>query len=498
MSIKFKLRILMLLTLAAAVSCVAVSVVGFNAVDVAQEASHQQEMEVRGLTEIKASALSTIELDPTSDDTKKVFAAAEDNISKWSSVISPLFDSVELQDRMKDIAAKWKAYDRKSLDLIALAAHDPKSANDQVVSVYHGDFQPLQAAIESLTLQRGQSAEALKTKAQSTGRTALISVVTVMTVVLLIVIGWTLALSKAINGSVAEFQRTMLEVGSTLDLKIRAKISGNDELGRTAAAFNALMEKIFTALTEVHESISSVSIASRQIAAGNSDLSSRTEQQAASLEETASSMEELTGTVRQNADNAAQATQLVVNAAGVAQDGNAVVSQVVDTMAHITDSSAKISDIIGMIDGIAFQTNILALNAAVEAARAGEQGRGFAVVAGEVRTLAQRSAAAAKDIKALIETSTTHVSSGNVLVNQAGVTMAEVAKTVARVKDLMEEITAASTEQSQGIDQVGRAVTQMDEVTQQNAALVEEAAAAAQSLDSQADKLNAAVKAFVL
>ncbi|AOX47970.1 methyl-accepting chemotaxis protein [Pandoraea norimbergensis] len=239
-----------------------------------------------------------------------------------------------------------------------------------------------------------------------------------------------------------------------------------------------------------------ITTAAREIAEGNTDLSARTEQQAAALEETASSMEQLTSTVRQNADNARQASQLAESASSIAVRGGQVVDQVVATMEGISSSSNKVVDIISVIDGIAFQTNILALNAAVEAARAGEQGRGFAVVAGEVRTLAQRSAAAAKEIKELIEASNGRVQDGSILVAQAGQTMHDVVQAVRRVTDIMGEISAASSEQSHGIEQVSRAVTQMDEVTQQNAALVEQAAAAAASMEDQAHQLDAAVAAF--
>ncbi len=247
---------------------------------------------------------------------------------------------------------------------------------------------------------------------------------------------------------------------------------------------------------EIKDSTDTINTASKEIASGNSDLSQRTEEQASSLEETASSMEELTSTVRQNTENAKQANQLAISASDVAGKGGAVVSQVVTTMDSINESSRKIVDIISVIDGIAFQTNILALNAAVEAARAGEQGRGFAVVAGEVRNLAQRSAAAAKEIKTLIGDSVEKVEGGSKLVAQAGQTMEEIVTSIRRVTDIMSEITAASVEQSQGIEQVNLAITQMDEVTQQNAALVEEAAAAAESLEEQAQNLSASVATF--
>jgi len=263
-------------------------------------------------------------------------------------------------------------------------------------------------------------------------------------------------------------------------------------------AINAMRENLTGTIGDIRLATETIEVASREIATGNLDLSSRTEQQASSLEETASSMEELTSTVKQNAENARQANQLVVSTADIAVKGGHVVGQVVDTMASIKDSSRKISDIIGVIDGIAFQTNILALNAAVEAARAGEQGRGFAVVAAEVRNLAQRSAGAAKEIKALIEDSVGKVDAGGKLVDEAGKTMDEIVSSVKRVTDIMGEIAAASQEQSSGIEQVNQAITQMDDVTQQNAALVEQAAAAAESLQDQAGKLAEAVSVFRL
>jgi methyl-accepting chemotaxis protein len=249
---------------------------------------------------------------------------------------------------------------------------------------------------------------------------------------------------------------------------------------------------------QVRTGTDTIATASNQIAVGNLDLSSRTEEQASSLEETASSMEELTSTVKQNADNARQANGLAVSASEVAQKGGAVVAEVVDTMASINESSRKIVDIIGVIDGIAFQTNILALNAAVEAARAGEQGRGFAVVASEVRNLAQRSAAAAKEIKLLIDDSVGKVEAGGKLVDQAGATMTDIVASIARVAHIMSDIAAASAEQTAGIEQVNTAITQMDEVTQQNAALVEEAAAAAGAMQEQAAALAEVVSIFKL
>ena len=282
------------------------------------------------------------------------------------------------------------------------------------------------------------------------------------------------------------------------DLTQNIDVHSTDEIGQLMQALKDMNDSLVRVVGQVRTGTDTVATASSQIAAGNLDLSSRTEEQASSLEETASSMEELTSTVKQNAENARQANQLVVSTSDIAVKGGQVVGQVVDTMASIKDSSRKISDIIGVIDGIAFQTNILALNAAVEAARAGEQGRGFAVVASEVRNLAQRSASAAKEIKSLIEDSVGKVDAGGKLVDEAGKTMGEIVSSVKRVTDIMSEIAAASQEQSSGIEQVNQAIAQMDQVTQQNAALVEEAAAAAESLQDQAGKLTEAVSVFKL
>ncbi|MFZ6689372.1 methyl-accepting chemotaxis protein [Undibacterium sp. SXout11W] len=282
------------------------------------------------------------------------------------------------------------------------------------------------------------------------------------------------------------------------DLTQRIDVSGSDEVAQLLGAIKEMATSLEGICAQIRQGTDAIAVASTEIATGNMDLSSRTEQQAGALEETASSMEELTSTVRQNSDNARQANTLASTASTVAVEGGAVVSQVVETMAAINESSRKIVDIISVIDGIAFQTNILALNAAVEAARAGEQGRGFAVVAAEVRNLAQRSASAAKEIKTLIDNSVEKVDSGTKLVDQAGVAMTNIVTSIKKVSDVVSEISNASHEQSSGIDQINQAVIHMDESTQQNAALVEQAAAAASSLQEQANKLTQVVSVFKL
>ncbi|PXW87754.1 methyl-accepting chemotaxis protein [Nitrosomonas sp. Nm84] len=324
----------------------------------------------------------------------------------------------------------------------------------------------------------------------------MISVITIALGVLLAAIAGFL-LIRAIVAPLNEAIAVANAVASG-DLTSRIDVNSTNETGCLLQALKLMNDNLVDLVSKVRMSTDQIATASGEIASGNLDLSQRTEEQASNLEETASSMEELTSTVRQNADNARQATQLAAGASEVAVKGGAVVGQVVQTMSSINESSKKIVDIISVIDGIAFQTNILALNAAVEAARAGEQGRGFAVVATEVRTLAQRSAAAAKEIKELISDSVSKVEDGTRLVDEAGATMDEIVSAVKRVTDIMSEISAASQEQSSGIEQVNQAVTQMDEVTQQNAALVEEAAAAAESMQDQAQALTQAVTIFKL
>ncbi len=324
------------------------------------------------------------------------------------------------------------------------------------------------------------------------------SVLGTLAVVVVVVLVIGMLITKVL-GRLVELRNAMQDIGSgDGDLTHRIAAGGTDELAVIGTGFNQFVEKIHHVLVQVRGSAESVATSSSEIAQGNNDLSARTEQQASALQQTAASMEQLSSTVKQNADSARQANQLAMNASTVAIKGGDVVGQVVDTMRGIHEASTKISDIISVIDGIAFQTNILALNAAVEAARAGEQGRGFAVVASEVRSLAGRSAEAAKEIKTLINTSVERVAHGSTLVDQAGTTMTEVVSSIQRVTDIMGEISAASNEQALGVSQVGEAVTQMDQATQQNAALVEEMAAAASSLKGQAQDLVQVVSIFKL
>jgi methyl-accepting chemotaxis protein len=373
--------------------------------------------------------------------------------------------------------------------------------DDEALAVYNGEATDAakaeQKTIDKLVAFKISDAKALNTNNTKTADASIRSTLTLAVIGVILAVGLGIFITRIITAPLQEAVNMARRVADG-DLTSRVEVKYTDETGQLLTALKEMNESLVHIVGDVRTGADSIATATEQIAAGNADLSQRTEEQASALEETASSMEELTSTVKQNADNAQQANQLAISASGVAVKGGDVINKVVRTMESITDSSRKISDIIGVIDGIAFQTNILALNAAVEAARAGEQGRGFAVVAAEVRSLAQRSAAAAKEIKTLIEDSVGKVQDGSRLVEEAGHTTQEIVTSIKRVTDIMAEISAASLEQSSGIEQVNTAITQMDDVTQQNAALVEEAAAAAESLEEQAQQMVQAVTRFKL
>ncbi|MGU7779958.1 methyl-accepting chemotaxis protein [Burkholderia sp. PU8-34] len=402
------------------------------------------------------------------------------------------------EDRLaQDVAAKRQTLQRAFdafAPVIASNDHDRIAGGAKQLQVLYNDL-----AMSGETLRNFQFTDAQKSfsHAESVyGTLRIVSIVALAAGLGAALLSY-IALSRAIGRPLADALAHFDAIAAG-DLRRRIVVERRDEMGQLLDGLAKMQRGLVETVGTVRGGSESIATAAKQIAAGNVDLSSRTEEQAAALQETASSMEQLTGTVKQNADNARQASALAANASEIANKGNVVVGQVVGTMGEINQSSAKIADIITIIEGIAFQTNILALNAAVEAARAGEEGRGFAVVAGEVRSLAQRSSAAAKEIKMLIDASVARIRSGSTLVDEAGRTMTDVIGAVQRVTDIMGEIAAASEEQSGGIDQVARAVAQMDEVTQQNAALVEEATAAAQSLDEQAARLRETVAVFRL
>ncbi|MDB5892883.1 MAG: hypothetical protein JWQ88_414 [Rhodoferax sp.] len=397
---------------------------------------------------------------------------------------------------------QFKAYRASAAQTLAGAKAADYSAQDELrerARVESGKlFDNLGKALDGLiqfNLTAVQGAHATATGANRQARLLLASLAVAAAVALLAFAAW---MSRGLLRQFGGEPGTALRVARAVakgDLSMPIPLARGDTTS-VMASLRDMQKSLGETVMLVRRNAEGVATASAEISHGNDDLSARTEQQASALQQTAASMEQLSSTVTQNADNARQANQLAMSASTVAVQGGAVVGQVVETMKGINESSNRIADIISVIDGIAFQTNILALNAAVEAARAGEQGRGFAVVASEVRSLAQRSAEAAKEIKVLISASVDRVAQGTLLVDRAGVTMQEVVGSIRRVTDIMGEISAASSEQSQGVAQVGAAVTQMDQATQQNAALVEESAAAAQSLRDQAQQLVAAVAVF--
>jgi methyl-accepting chemotaxis protein len=420
------------------------------------------------------------------------------NINKELQSLAEIFSSGAEQQALSALQSGWKQYQAQQAEIVGLAR---QRRDEEALDILKG---PALQTFGGLTTQL----RALGKIAQDGGLAASEESATIQNhvfygnlgaLVITIVLGLLIArtLNRTIAGGLSYAAQLTRKVAQG-DLSARITPNTGDEIGQLLHAVRDMQDALTRLVNQVRQGSDAVSTASAEIATGNNDLSARTESQASALQQTAASMEELSSTVRQNADNARQANQLAQSASTVAVQGGEVVAQVVDTMKGINDSARKIHDIISVIDGIAFQTNILALNAAVEAARAGEQGRGFAVVASEVRSLAGRSAEAAKEIKALITDSVERVGRGTTLVDQAGNTMNEVVASIRRVTDIMGEISAASSEQSQGVAQVGEAITSMDQTTQQNAALVEEMAAAASSLKSQAQELVQTVAVFRL
>ena len=384
---------------------------------------------------------------------------------------------------------------RKSADAAVDMATVDANTGVAALQTADGDYKATNTILASVMERVKKRAQGLSQQLESAANMAslVLALVGLLAVVAAVVFSWLTQRRIVANVNVAAHAAAEVAQGR---LDVEAHSTDSDEVGEMVRALDSMVKQLRQSILTVRTAADSIGTASAEIATGNQDLSARTEQTASNLQQAASSMEQLTGTVKQSADSARQANQLASSAAEVAARGGSVVSQVVSTMDEINASSKKIADIIGVIDGIAFQTNILALNAAVEAARAGEQGRGFAVVAGEVRNLAQRSAEAAKEIKGLIGTSVDKVESGSKLVADAGQTMNEIVASVQRVTDIIGEITAAASEQSDGIGQVNVAVTQLDQMTQQNAALVEESAAAAESLKDQAVRLAQVVGTF--
>jgi methyl-accepting chemotaxis protein len=423
---------------------------------------------------------------------KQALAAFDKDNANYAQLISEPAEKA----RYVDFSRLWSAYLAEDDKIVQLARG---GKDDEAKILIRGESSRLNAElgkdIDELAQINIDGGIASQKNGTTVFETARLWIFAILGVCLLL----GAALAVWIAGKISRPLMQALQVAETVaagDLTSRIEAANNDETGRLIKALKKMNGSLLDIVSRVRLGTDAIATSSSEIASGNLDLSARTEQQASSLEETASSMEELTSTVKQNAENARQANTLAASASAVAVRGGEVVGRVVETMSSINASSRKIVDIIGVIDGIAFQTNILALNAAVEAARAGEQGRGFAVVATEVRNLAQRSAAAAKEIKALIDDSVNKVDAGSELVDQAGLTMGEIVTSVQRVTDIMAEISSATREQELGIEQINQAIGEMDTVTQQNAALVEEAAAASESMQEQAQKLAQVVGVF--
>lgn len=475
------------------------------AVDEMDTAAHRAELSQRWVSGIVANGIRTVALLKATAQADEEYYAGQmasqsAEVNKLQAELQETVVSAEGKALMDDVALRREAYTKARADLIKYkkdrGAEVSPAELDQLTK---SKILPVQeayiAAVQKVVARQAALLASTSTKADADAAVAERTVLILAAITLAIggLLAWRLA--RSITVPIAE-ALTIAQTVAAGDLSSRIDVRSQDETGQLMSALKLMSENLSRIVGEVRHGSDTIAAASSQIASGNQDLSARTEEQASSLEETAASMEQLTSTVKLNADNAREANQLAVSASEVAVRGGATVSEVVETMGLINASSKKIVDIIGVIEGIAFQTNILALNAAVEAARAGEQGRGFAVVASEVRSLAQRSAAAAKEIKALIDDSVGKVGTGSRQVAEAGRTMEEIVASVRRVTDIMGEISVASQEQTSGIDQINQAISQMDQVTQQNAALVEQAAAAAASMQEQAGSLVQTVGVF--
>ena len=488
----------------------------YNMTQMNERAKRMYQKELLGISYVKEADLNQVSLGrslrgamlASTDDQRAGMLA---NADKYKQLLQenldkarPLFHSDEGKRIFAEADAQLRDFDGTVADLIKRVKAEPLEPKRDSVDYLFGTLLPksqaLDAKLAALAQNKEQMAQDTNLSNKNAYENSRATLLVLVALSALVGTGFGIVITRGLTRQLGGEPAYAAEVAGRIadgDLGTDVQLRAGDETS-LLFAMKSMRDRLARIVSEVRQGTDAIASSSAEIASGNLDLSSRTEQQASSLEETASSMEELTSTVKQNADNARQANVLAQTASNVAGQGGDVVAQVVQTMGSINDSSKKIVDIITVIDGIAFQTNILALNAAVEAARAGEQGRGFAVVAGEVRTLAQRSAAAAKEIKSLIGDSVDKVEAGTRLVDQAGSTMHEVVASIQRVTDIMAEISAASQEQTSGIEQINQAISQMDNVTQQNAGLVEEAAAASEALQTQAARLAELVSVFRL
>lgn len=426
-------------------------------------------------------------------------AESDREMAEVRKAYEPLIADAKERELYSEFSRAWDAYAATSQKIRSFVQQAQlRAAEDLIVGEGQKARDAVIKTIEALAVYNVTESERVIEATDASAKRGVILLMVVSAAAVLVGILLSVWITRSVTRPLAQAVETA-EAVARGDLSVRVRSDdGRDEVSSLLRSLASMVEALRSLVGEVHQGVGSVNTASGEIALGNQDLSRRTEAQASSLQETASAMEELTGTVRSSAEAAHEASRLAATATAVAQQGGEAVGQVVSTMGEISEASKKIAEIIGVIDGIAFQTNILALNAAVEAARAGEQGRGFAVVAGEVRNLAQRSAQAAREIKSLISDSVAKVGSGSQQVSEAGRTMDEIVERVKRVNDLIGEISGSTTEQSSGITQVNQAVAQLDQMTQQNAALVEQSAAAAQSLQDQSQKLAEAVARFRL